>query len=76
MERRGFLAGILAAGFAPAFVGSGVLMPVRSIALPGSFVVHMTTRLGRYPLHFHRYADWTIPDGAVWNGSTYSFDTL
>jgi hypothetical protein len=32
--RRGFLAGILAAGFAPAAIGSGVLMPVRTIALP------------------------------------------
>lgn len=30
--RRGFLAGILAAGFAPAAIGSGVLMPVRKIA--------------------------------------------
>lgn len=29
MKRRGFLASILAAGFAPAAVGSGVLMPVR-----------------------------------------------
>lgn len=32
--RRGFLAGILAAGFAPAAIGSGVLMPVKKIALP------------------------------------------
>jgi len=30
MKRRGFLAGILAAGFAPAVVGSGILMPVKS----------------------------------------------
>jgi hypothetical protein len=34
--RRGFLAGILAAGVAPAFVGSSVLMPVRRIILPTS----------------------------------------
>lgn len=31
MQRRGFLGAILAAGFAPAAVGSGVLMPVRRI---------------------------------------------
>lgn len=29
MNRRGFLGAILAAGFAPAAIGSGVLMPVR-----------------------------------------------
>ena len=34
MQRRGFLAGIFAAGVAPAFVGSGVLMPVRALILP------------------------------------------
>jgi hypothetical protein len=34
MNRRGFLAGILAAGFAPAAIGSGVLMPVRQIVVP------------------------------------------
>lgn len=31
LSRRGFLAGILAAGVAPAAVGSGILMPVRQI---------------------------------------------
>ena len=36
MNRRGFLGSILAAGFAPAFVGSGVLMPVRQIILPAA----------------------------------------
>lgn len=34
MDRRGFLRGILAAGVAPAFVGSSVLMPVRTIITP------------------------------------------
>lgn len=34
MKRRGFLASILAAGFAPAAVGSGVLMPVRKLIVP------------------------------------------
>jgi hypothetical protein len=32
MNRRGFLQAILAAGVAPAVVGSGVLMPVRLVA--------------------------------------------
>ena len=31
--RRGFLAGILASGFAPAVVGSSVLMPVKKIVV-------------------------------------------
>lgn len=34
MNRRGFLQSILAAGVAPAFVGSGVLMPIRAFVLP------------------------------------------
>ena len=34
MNRRGFLQAILAAGVAPAVVGSGILMPVRTIILP------------------------------------------
>jgi hypothetical protein len=33
-SRRGFLAGILAAGFAPAAIGSGVLMPTRKLIAP------------------------------------------
>ena len=32
ISRRSFLAGILSSGFAPAIVGSGVLMPVRALA--------------------------------------------
>lgn len=39
MNRRGFLrgiAGILAAGVAPAVIGSNILMPVRKILLPDS----------------------------------------
>jgi hypothetical protein len=42
ISRRGIL-GILAAGFAPAVIGSNILMPVRRI-IPV---------LGRYPLHHH-----------------------
>lgn len=34
MNRRGFLKSILAAGVAPAFVGSSVLMPVRKLWTP------------------------------------------
>lgn len=34
MNRRGFLSSILAAGMAPAAIGSGVLMPVRQIWTP------------------------------------------
>lgn len=34
MNRRGFLKGVLATGIAPAVIGSGILMPVRAIAMP------------------------------------------
>lgn len=34
IKRRGFLGAILAAGVAPAFVGSQILMPVRKIIVP------------------------------------------
>lgn len=34
MNRRGFLASILAAGVAPAIVGSGILMPIRKLWTP------------------------------------------
>ena len=40
MERRGFLKSILAAGAAPAVVGSGILMPVKEIILPrGNYLI-------------------------------------
>lgn len=39
MNRRGFLAGILAAGVAPAVVGSGILMPVRALIVPRTDVL-------------------------------------
>ena len=46
MKRRGFLGAILAAGVAPAAVGSGILMPVKKIwhqggviARPGHYVL-------------------------------------
>jgi hypothetical protein len=34
MQRRGFLGAMLAAGVAPAFVGSKILMPVKTISSP------------------------------------------
>jgi hypothetical protein len=34
IDRRGFMASILAAGFAPAAIGSGVLMPVARLWTP------------------------------------------
>ena len=51
--RRGFLASILAAGVAPAAVGSGILMPVRQIVVPwqeetvGGMVMLMHAELER-----------------------------
>lgn len=39
MERRSFLAGILASCAAPAFVRSGVLMPVKSLILPSAAII-------------------------------------
>lgn len=41
MQRRGFLAGILAAGMAPAFVGAKVLMPVRRVIVPTAGLLTM-----------------------------------
>jgi hypothetical protein len=39
MNRRSFLSSILAAGVAPAFVGSSILMPVRALALPSAGLI-------------------------------------
>ncbi len=43
MNRRGFLSGILAAGVAPAFIGSSVLMPVRQIWKPDARLIQAQT---------------------------------
>jgi hypothetical protein len=45
MQRRGFLGAILAAGVAPAFVGSSVLMPVRKVlaAEPAQIIAPAST---------------------------------
>ena len=39
MDRRSFLKSILAAGVAPAIVGSGILMPVRKLLVPPQEIV-------------------------------------
>lgn len=47
MNRRNFItgmAGILASGFAPAVIGSGVLMPVRKIFVPPPLSINMIPR--------------------------------
>ena len=45
MNRRGFLSSILAAGVAPAAIGSGVLMPIRQIWAPSRILTaEMITR--------------------------------
>jgi hypothetical protein len=58
MQRRGFLAGILAAGFAPAAIGSGVLMPVRKIAtIRAQDLVHSgitSTSIHANSIHFSK----------------------
>lgn len=43
MNRRGFLAGILAAGVAPAVVGSGILMPTRKLVTPDLVITPLAT---------------------------------
>lgn len=43
IKRRGFLGAILAAGVAPAFIGSSILMPVKAIALPAALDVPLQT---------------------------------
>lgn len=42
ITRRGFMAGILAASTAPALVRAGMLMPVKTIVTPKSFLEMMT----------------------------------
>lgn len=74
--RRGFLASILAAGVAPAFVGSSVLMPVRKIVAPEIWVPSKADPLGQrgyinaqlYKFAVIENAKYMRPD-AVWRGS-------
>lgn len=52
MQRRSFLASILAAGVAPAAVGSSILMPVRKLVVPPDTLVggvfEFPVRVGPY----------------------------
>lgn len=41
MNRRGFLAGILASGFAPAIGHAGILMPVKKIEVMGDSIARV-----------------------------------
>ena len=47
IARRGFLGAILAAGVAPAAVGSGILMPVRRLIVPNSEIIDSIIALGK-----------------------------
>lgn len=57
MQRRSLLAGLagcLAAGFAPAAVGSGILMPVRKIVMPtlDQYIMRIHDKQGNLVLGF------------------------
>lgn len=65
--RRGFLGAILAAGVAPAAVGSGILMPVKKIAFP-EFDLDVSAWLGEYDLKPIKLIDFVVfvdPKGQV-----------
>lgn len=52
LKRRSFLAGILAASVAPAFVRSGVLMPVKEIWVPNNgYAFTFGPRIITFPSH-------------------------
>lgn len=50
IQRRSFLGAILASGLAPAFVRSGVLMPVKEVWVP-PVVVDVTMTIQEYMQH-------------------------
>jgi hypothetical protein len=68
MNRRGFMAGILAAGFAPAAIGSGILMPVRSLGTFRHFAGHFTSdiRFCTVPYDFVVDREMTLGEIASW----------
>lgn len=64
MDRRNFisgLAGILASGFAPASVASGVLMPVRRIVVPYTYSI--SPRAPLCLIMEDAWEDITVPPG-------------
>lgn len=81
MNRRGFLAGILAAGVAPAFVGSKILMPVKRIITPWDHQIpwkiwYQNTELGRPPIIIDAANEvWNFP-GLIGARPTNWFDDI
>ncbi len=77
MNRRGFLKSILAAGVAPAVVGSGVLMPVRKIFAPPAFI-GIDPAMGRdsTAVVFRRYGRLPLPTGPLIEGITPTWESL
>ena len=78
MNRRGFLKSILAAGVAPAFVGSSVLMPVRSLWTPDP--VFLQSVAGATSLTWQdavagQYV-WIVNNGNAWALSGNKMESL
>lgn len=80
IQRRSFLGVILAAGVAPAFVRSGVLMPVKEIWTPGVSLDlvrrvksgmrrHVRVDLGSYVVFLH--PDWA--DDFAWRNGAFDY---
>jgi hypothetical protein len=59
MNRRSFLGAILAAGFAPAAIGSGVLMPARPLWRPWLVLATSDFHLGLEHVEFVHTDGWT-----------------
>jgi hypothetical protein len=59
MNRRGFLGAILAAGFAPAAIGSGVLMPARPLWRPWLVWVTADGHISLEHVEFVHLDGWT-----------------
>jgi len=69
MNRRGFLQAILAAGVAPAFVGSGVLMPVRELWTPRKYPFDQVTLRRFIPLA----SIAPLREGDVWRDGAFAW---
>ena len=91
MDRRGFLKGILAAGVAPAFIGSAILMPVRKLWTPPTEIITGVDPAGhgdysawvtmQWDGHNHdslRIVDWGPKDKGTFkvNGAYISYEQL
>lgn len=71
MQRRSFLGSILAAGCAPAFVGAGVLMPVREIWTGPSII----TSVGTFRISTPRDGSVLTVIGFDWGPDSWRFGT-